>query len=206
MNKPYLGVLLVLICFLVSSTDTDLLAQGQPGLAETPSTPVPGWSVRLDAASEGIDAPKPTDEILSRLRDELESIRGEAREWIADQTPIVEKVQEELEALGPPPGEDQEPEAAGVTAQRQALKARLAATAGPVTEAELIVGRAGVLIAQIGEIRRKRLAERIMARGPSPLSPAVWKLALPELSSMARSISASATNLVASARFHERLR
>ncbi len=204
MKKLKLSHLLALLCLLGSSTN--VLAQAQPRLDDSPSTPISGWSARLDDASEKLQKPKLTDETLSQLRDEFESVRREARKWIAEQAPNVETAQSELETLGPAPGEGEEPEAAGVAAQRQELKARLALITGPIKEAELIVGRANNLVAQLGEVRRKRFAEKIFARGPSPLSPAVWRLALPELTLIVTSIASSATDSVASPQFQERLR
>ncbi|MDH3236203.1 MAG: DUF3772 domain-containing protein, partial [Alphaproteobacteria bacterium] len=203
MKNLYLKLLLALLCFLGFSAD--VLAQTHQGASEATSTPIPAWSTRLDRTAEQLKKSEVADELLSQFRDELEVIRGEARKWIAEQAPNIEKTQEELETLGPPPGEGEEPEAAGVAAQRQELKTRLADITAPVKEAELILARANRLIAEIGEIRRKRFAEKIMARGPSPLSPAVWKRALPEMNLITKSISGSVTTIIASPQFQQRL-
>ena len=203
MRKTHTPLVFVVLCLLYASVAG--LAQSQQTSPETSPTPIPDWSAQLDRATESIGKPELPDSALSRLRDELETIRNEARAWVAAQAPGVEKAQEELDALGPPPGEGEEPEAAGVAAQRQELKTRLATLAGPVKEAELILGRTSRLIADIGEIRRKRFADRITTRGPSPLSPSVWKRALPELSTIGTSIARSAKKTITAPLFLKRL-
>lgn len=196
--------ILALLCMLVLTIVG--AAQGQQGDNRTQESPVPDWSDRLDWVVDQVGKPNLTDAHLLRLREELERIRGEARKWAAAQEAELERVQQELETLGAPPGEGEKAEAAGVAAQRQEITARIAETAGPIKEADLVVERVGRLVAQIGELRRKRFADRVMARGPVPLSPEIWRLALPELSSIVRLIHKSAADFVASPQFQGNLK
>ena len=115
MKKPYLQVLLVLSCLLGAAANVP--AQNEQSVPEVSSTPISAWSTRVDRIAERLGKPKLTDENLSQLRDELETIRGEARKWITGQAQHVETAQKELEALGPPPGEGEEPEAISSTGE-----------------------------------------------------------------------------------------
>lgn len=169
-------------------------------------TPMSVLSERLDLVAEQIGVPEPTEDVLSRARDELETIRAEARTLMAAQVPNVGTAQSELDALGPAPAEDGEPEAASVAAQRQALKTRLAEATAPVKQGELIVERSSRMLSEIGEIRRKRFTDTITARGLSPLSPTVWSRAYPVLASIARSISESVSDVFTSSALQEQLR
>ncbi len=170
-------------------------AAGLPAIAQvlatqaaTSASPVGEWSTQLDSITEKLDEPKLSDESLRQIRDELEALRRQARAWVAEEAPKVKDILTEIAALGPPPAEGQEPEAEGIAAKRKALKGQLAELEGPFKEAEIVIGRVGRLIGDVAEIRRKRFADRILARGPSPLAPSVWSRALPELSSIGREI------------------
>ncbi len=196
---------LLLVLFFAIGAVTGDLAQAQEGTGEAAESPIAGWAAELDRAAEAIGVPDPPDSALSEIRDRLEFIRDQSRAWIGEQAPAVQRIEQELNALGPAPAEGEEPEAAGVAAQRQDLKTRLAQIAGPVKEAELVLGRANRLIGEIGEIRRRRFAERIMTRGPSPLSPEIWQRALPEMKFIARSIVTSAERWLAAPLFRQQL-
>jgi len=204
MRQPYLSFFVALMCLLGSTLAVP--AQTQPTATEAAATPVTGWAAQLDGVVEQLKQPEISDQALSGIRDELEAVRTEAREWIAKMTPALEAAERELKALGPAPAEGEEPEPTGVAAQRQDLKGRLAEVAGPVKEAELVITRAGRIISDLAEIRRTRFAERIMARGPSPVSPTVWRQALPQLRVISGSISRSATTFATSPEFEKRLK
>ncbi len=171
------GILLLALASYVATAQVSAPAADPPG-------PVSGWSAQLDRVADTLAEPKLTDESLRELRDELETIRRETRAWVAEEAPKLKDVQTEIAALGPPPAEGQEPEAEGIAAKRKELKGRLTELEGPFKEAEIVIGRAGRLIGDVAEIRRKRFADRILARGPSPLAPSLWTRALPELSSI----------------------
>ena len=203
MKQRWLVLILALICFLAPSSMVS--AQMQQVGADAKMTPIAGWSDQLDDIAKSLSKPDIDDAGLSQLRDELDTIRREARRWITEQTPSLEAVQRELDDIGPPPGEGEEPEAPGLAAERQDLKARLAAIAGPLKEADLALGRSSRLIAELVEIRRTRFAERIMERGPSPVSPSLWRRAVPEMRLIARSLASSTQAFVTSPLFEKRL-
>jgi small-conductance mechanosensitive channel len=203
MKQRRLALLLILLCFVGSACVVS--AQTRERATETTGTVAADWPTRLDAIAEQLDKPDVKDAAFAQTRDQLEAIRNEARRFVTEQTPLLEEIQTEIEALGPAPGEGEEPETEAVAAQRTELKSRLSEIAGPIKEAELALGRVNRLISRLGEIRRALFAERLLERGPSPLSADVWRRALPELSSIWNSIYRSASAAVASPRFQENL-
>ena len=204
MLRPHLRALFAVLCLCIIPVSG--FAQGQQRDTELPSNPIPGWSGQFNVIAEQLKDPDLADEALSRRRDELDTIRSEVRKWISDQAPRIENIQSELSALGKPPGKGEAPEAAGVATQRQKLNADLAEVNGQVKEAELVVGRIGNLIGDIWQMRRDRFAKKVLTRGPSPLSPSVWRRALPELTWIAGSVTRSTTAIVTSTEFREKLR
>lgn len=204
MLRPHLRALIAVLFLCVIPVSG--FTQGQQSDKEVQSNPIPGWSSQYNTIAEQLKDTELPDETLARRRDELDAIRSEVRNWISDQAPRVENIQNELSALGKPPGKGEEPEAVGVATQRQKLNADLADVNGQVKEAELIVGRTGNLIGEIWQMRRDRFARKILTRGTSPLSPSVWKRAFPELSWIAGAITRSTTSIVTSTEFQEKVR
>jgi potassium-dependent mechanosensitive channel len=200
------GFLALFIALLLCSSNGAGLAQEAPRASNVPANPISGWSGQLNIIAEQLKNPNLSDDVLLQRRDELEAIRGGVRNWIADQAPNVETIQNELAALGKPPGKDEEPEAAGVAAQRQQLRSNLATTTGLLKEADLIVERANRLIGQIWQIRRDRFAEKIMTRGSSPLSPGLWRRAILEMTWIAETSPSVTAGLVIAPEFQDKLR
>lgn len=188
----------ILLLSLLSPT---AFGQGQPSV-----NPAPEWTARLDGIAQQLGDDQLTDPSLLPLRDEVEAIRREARAWLAAQVPRIEAARLDLEALGPPPAAGEEPEGAERAALRAELSARLNGLKGPVLEAELVAARIAKVSAQIGEIRRKRFTDRLLARGPSPLSRALLARAVPGLGEIAGTVSSSIRVFVGSAALREATR
>ncbi|MDH3229705.1 MAG: DUF3772 domain-containing protein [Alphaproteobacteria bacterium] len=187
--------------FVVAAVSVSAVAQTATGETVTSASPVSGWSAQLDTIAARLGEPKLSDDSLRELRNALEVVRRQARAWVAEEAPKVKDVLTEIAALGPPPAEGQEAEAEGIAAKRRALKGQSAELEGPVKEAEVLIGRASRLIGDVAEIRRKRFADRILARGASPLSPSVWSRALPEISSISGEIRREVVSFLRSQRF-----
>ncbi|GGE50924.1 mechanosensitive ion channel protein MscS [Actibacterium pelagium] len=165
-----------------------------------------GWTAKLDEIAEKLDQPDNSDEALSQIRDELDATRDEAREWISATTPALEGIQQQIDAMGPAPAEGEEPEPDTVAAKREELKDSLDAIAGPLLEADLVLTRVALLTSNLAQIRRSRFAARIFARGPSPVSPEVWKNAKPEITAIGTRLIRSTKSYVASPQFEARVR
>ena len=192
--------------FVVAAGSVSAVAQTAANETVTSASPVGGWSAQLDTIAARLGEPKLSDDSLRELRDELELVRRQARAWVTAEAPKVKAVLTEIAALGPPPAEGEEAEAEGIAAKRKALKGQLAELEGPVKEAEVLIGQASRLIGDVAEIRRKRFADRILARGASPLTPSVWSRALPELLSISDEIRQEVSSFLRSQRFWANLR
>ncbi len=199
MRSLYIRLALTFLCVFVFLPHA--LGQNELSLS-----PISEWTVHLNSIGGQLEDPTLTSEALLQLRNDLETIRREARAWVAAQAPKIEAARADLEALGPPPVADGEPEGADRAALRAELAARLAAIAQPVSEAELLMGRTSRAVAQIADIRRKRFTERLLSRSQSPISAITLKGAAQELASISDLIARSATAYVQSPQFRESLR
>ncbi len=139
------------------------------------------WNALLDRAEKTLSKPEVTDDQLDRLRADLVDTRVESRSSAEQASSELELMREDLNALGPLPAEGAPPEPEAVAAQRKAINERIAVIEGQRRETELVAARTERLLNTIAELRRVRFTERILAHGPSPLSPAVWQKAWSEL-------------------------
>jgi potassium efflux system protein len=139
------------------------------------------WNALLDRAEKTLARPEVSDDQLDQLRADLVNTRVESRSSAEQAAAEVDLIRQDLAALGPPPAEGAPPEPEAVAAQRKALDERIASVEGQRRETDLVTARAERLLNRISELRRIRFTERLLARGPSPLSPKVWEKALPEL-------------------------
>jgi small-conductance mechanosensitive channel len=164
-----------------------LLLSAFAALADAPPSPRPvtalvkEWNLLLERSDKGLAKPELTDERLAELRQDLVSLRMEIAAAIAQAAPEAQTVRDELNTLGAAPAEGAPPESPAVAARRKSINEQLAAIDGAIKEGELITARAERLLEDINIRQRQRFTERILTRGQSPLSPAVWKKAWPEL-------------------------
>ena len=77
---------------------------------------------------------------------------------------------------------------------------------GPVLEAGLLATRIDRAVTQVGDIRRKRFTDRLLARGESPLSPGFLSRAAPGLVAIAGSVTTTALSFAASAEAADAIR
>ncbi len=163
------------------------------------------WRSVLDAVEAGLADTEISDTDLALMRDRLDGVRSDVRKWITELTVELEAVQKEMQAFGPAPAEGQEPEPEAVAVQRQELQGQLNEISGHIKEAELLIGRIAVDLSKLGELRRSRFTEKVFQRGMSPLSPSIWRLALPEMRSISASVTGSTVRFVSSDTFKQRL-
>ncbi len=116
---------------------------------------------------------------LERLRLELVSWRDQFLAAQSVNGPRINTVQGQIAAMGPKP--DGADEGILVTARRIALDQQLRRLRAPVLMAEEAYAQANGLIGEIDALMRVRDAERLTARGPSPLDPANWSRGLDAL-------------------------
>ena len=136
------------------------------------------WNRALDSSEEKLSAPGVSEETLEKIRKNVEDIRYRAFDAYTTALGQVKLVKEYLDALGPAPEKDESPE---IVKQRKKLDKDLAFYEGHTKQADLIEKRTGKILAEFLVTRHQRLAERLLERGPTPFSPAVWAKAIPEL-------------------------
>lgn len=174
MSRRLLAALLLLLASLIWFGPAE--AQTAPP-ARPFTVQLDGWNRSLDQmqaelARPGIDATR-----LGTIRDQLETLRGQAdlvRQTAADQAAQQQTL---LDALGPPPAAGAPPEGAAVAAQRQRLNAALTLAQDQGKQTDLVTTRAGGLLDRIGTIQRDRLTAELLHRSHSPLGLRFWQAA-----------------------------
>ncbi|MEM6577978.1 MAG: DUF3772 domain-containing protein [Pseudomonadota bacterium] len=139
---------------------------------------LPDYQVWRDVADRGFEAIE-TARASSAAFEELRASLVEWRQLFQSAQDVnanaIATVQRRLDALGPPPDAGAgETEPQDVTDLRAALNAEIERLAEPARAARLAFTTADELIRGIDRIIRDRQAERILAHGPSPLSPSLW--------------------------------
>ena len=143
-------------------------------------TPAPGFdpgrdpSVRRQALADIAAQVESADADLLKLRTQVRELRNAAEATAAPVRTRRAQIQADLERLGPPPGEDDPPEAAEVAAERERLNAAFAAIDGVAIQSELNIAEADRLLQEIALKRSDRFFSDLLDRSPSPLAPQTW--------------------------------
>lgn len=167
-------------------------AFGQETGSAKAMTPLPkGWEGTLTRAEKSLLRADITDDALDELRAVLVSLQKNARKASDERLPEIETLKAELTTLGPPPTADEPAEPSSVAERRKTVTDRLVAAEGEIKEAGLLVARADQVLERVSSLKRVRFTERIIARGLSPLAPAVWRQAWPELTGHVQAAQAS---------------
>jgi len=166
MRPGLIVLLLVLVCVFSATAQTprDEVHAG-----------VEARSERIEAIAREIETPEAD---LAELRDTLREIIDNAETSTAPLRDELGAVRSDLDQLGAPPGEDEPPETEEIRAERERLNTTIAQLNGTLGKADLNKAEPRRLIETIAELRREAFSEKILARGPSPLSPAEWTRAL----------------------------
>lgn len=139
------------------------------------------WTAALDKIESRITDTGLTTEDLSAIRLEIDGIRTAAKAAADEANGAASDKRHLLDALGPPPADDTVKEAPEVARQRAALNGEISDFDGRSKRAMVIVTRADALLLQATETVRKQVAERILARGTPPFSPALWEEGIPQM-------------------------
>lgn len=146
------------------------------------------WTRALDRIVQDATRPDLIDAEVERLRGETVAIRqaanlaaSQARNEAAGLRTLLAPLEARPEPAGPPDAKpteprpaDQPPEADAVKQQRDRLRSELAQVEARIKQAELIVARTDLLIAQLGRARSDKFTRTVLKKGPSPLAPATW--------------------------------
>ena len=130
------------------------------------------WEDTATRVETAIESGGVSTAILEDLRRELTQWREQFVNALGANSTTIKTVQDQLEAIGPPP--ENGTEAEDISAQRDELNRRLARLQAPVRTAELARSRADGLIQGIDEIIRNRQTAELLRLGPSPINPLHW--------------------------------
>ncbi|WP_200341769.1 DUF3772 domain-containing protein [Rhodovibrio sodomensis] len=148
---------------------------------------------RTEQAAQEIGSGLLSDDRLSYWRQRLPQLRQRAAAIEAAAKAEVESTQRLLDALGPAPEDGREPRP--VAMERDRLQQQLNAQQARLKQAQLAIARADELLNQVQAATRQRFTNRLLVRGPSPLSPDTWVRASEQLTgSLARLYSVIATS------------
>jgi len=115
---------------------------------------------------------------LDRFRKRVQSIQETAKEAAPKAEETAESLREQLEALAPPPGSDeQEMESSDVVDRRAELQEKLAQQEGYLRRIDLIETRGEELLTRIANLESRATARVILSRDRSLLEQEVWSAA-----------------------------
>lgn len=138
------------------------------------------WNFQITQAETQLLKQGASDAVLESVRNDVQNIQQETADVVKRASAQAGEVRGLLEALGPPPKEDEPPEEPSVAERRSELQDRLAMFEGQVKQAEVTAERARQLLEHQQARQRERLAEELLSSGPSPLSWSVLSSAGPQ--------------------------
>jgi potassium-dependent mechanosensitive channel len=135
------------------------------------------WEQVAEAARATIDDPDTPTVELEALREDLVRQRSEAlaAEQVLGEAHAAATAR--LDSLGPPPAEGAE-EPPELAERRRLLAEEVSRAQIPLVETREAHQETDALIREIDRIVRHRFAEILLARGPSPLAPPNWAIAV----------------------------
>lgn len=140
-----------------------------------PAEIIRGWNVILDSTQQALAREGLTDAQLAELTGEASAIENEALAIATELVPQVDALKEQLEQLGPPPGEGEGQEAPEVTERRTTLDERRAELEGILKEARLVVVRARQLEGEAIAKRHNRFLRSLTERAANIVEPGFWR-------------------------------
>ena len=183
-----------ILIFFISLTWVNIVSSQEPLTSEI----LENAQLSLDAVFSQLEVEDIEDEQLQQIRSELERIRVVSLEVIENIQPDLDTALSELDILGPPPAEGEEPEPESISLQRTEINSRISEIEGRLAQAELVATRVRQLLSELSEIRRSRFSERLFSRVSSPFSINVWQIALPQILEASSEIKEAIKNLFSS--------
>lgn len=123
--------------------------------------------IRQQVDADTLDDPAALEAQLRELRDGSRSrLAAIERELASNRS--------QLDLLGPAPGENDPPESDTIAEERSALESRRAQLNGQRTRVLANIYESGELLARISGAKVGALYQSLVARGASPLTPAIW--------------------------------
>ncbi len=138
------------------------------------------WQRSLEQVRQEVRGIPPTPERVAQLEQNLNEVIAAAVEAEREAEAALAPLRQELDALGPPPGEDAPPELPEITEARQEIQEEIALYEARMRQAQLAETQASTLLREISRAQQQELTERLLQRLPSPLQPQTWLNALSE--------------------------
>ncbi|MGI9400952.1 MAG: mechanosensitive ion channel family protein [Rhizobiaceae bacterium] len=135
---------------------------------------VEGWNRALDSLVQASEREGIGDEQLAKMSSEASDIRNEASILMAEQAPLVTRISEQLDELGPAPAEGEPAESTELANRRAQLNARLSSVDGIQTETRLVMLRASQVERSTLAIKRERFVQRLFVRSYGIFDPELW--------------------------------
>jgi potassium efflux system protein len=172
----------LLACLLVSLTLVVSAVAAEPEAPARPFTlATKEWALTFAAIEADLKSPQRHAAAQQTYAQTLRELIGEANALRQQTEAELAQEQRLLEALGPPPGEGQPPEAAEIAKQRKALNASVVALKARIAQTDLAIARAKTLQEELSKAYRADFRSRLLERSPSPLLPATMGQGLAEI-------------------------
>ncbi len=155
------------------------------------------WDLLADRAEEVITEDAASSESLRFILSDLLAQRKEVLSESMSDGAEIAKLSSELEALGPEP-ESGEIEASNISERRKSLQVRLENLNVPLAVTSSILKRTDFLIAEINEMLRQRLTQKLFTLGPTPLNFDLWPNAISDIKNLTRKIKSEFNDLFSS--------
>ena len=185
-------ILRVLLLLLLACLSAPGPAGAQPTDTErTFAAASAQWDASLEQVRRSLTTALSDASDLKLYRDRLERVRGEAETVRAVATQALTEQQALLDALGPPPAAGSPAEAPPLAEQRRRLNAALGAILARQKQAEITVARAMNLIDETRAVERRRVAEQLLTKGPTPLQAELWLEGGQQIAAFATALAAA---------------
>lgn len=135
------------------------------------------WNKDATRAEAVLENAKASDAALEALRSQIVDWRQTFLDAQSQDIARVSILEDQLNALAPPPETGEDP----LADRRAALSAQLNAARAPLLRAEEAYSRASGLIREIDQIISARRTNALLELGPTPLAPSKWLTATTEV-------------------------
>lgn len=132
------------------------------------------WPQILETTEQAIAREGVTDKDLDRLFDETATIREAALERWRKLQPELEQARQQLDQLGPAPGEGEPAETDEVKNRREQLNENFSKIDAQLKQAKLAEVRANQILKSIADIRRDRFVKSVSVKSEGLLTYEFW--------------------------------
>jgi len=169
-------------------------------IADLPGIDYDAWERLATRTEDALRTERASNAAFETLRSELVDARQEFSNAQDINATLIDTLQAQIDALGPPPAEGEPDEPASIASRRATLTARMGELTAPRRAASEAYARADALIGNIDALLRERQASELLKLGPSPLNPTTWPdavgAALGTYSAIAREVRTAAASPV----------